>query len=70
VATIEVDRVLREVETEDDRVLAWRLHELRRAGYAERLAHRLALRRQVDLHLAVDLLGRGCPPETAARILL
>jgi hypothetical protein len=28
------------------------------------------MRHDVDLHLAVELLARGCPPETALRILL
>jgi hypothetical protein len=69
-ATIEVEQAVQEVETEDERVMRWRRDELRRAGYDERLALKLALRRHVDLHLAVDLLRRGCPPDTAARILL
>ena len=30
----------------------------------------LAVRHDVDLHLATDLLERGCAPETAVRILL
>ena len=46
--TIEVEQTVREVETEDERVFAWRLESLLRAGYGERLAHKLALRRQVD----------------------
>jgi hypothetical protein len=69
-STIEVEQTVREVETEDERVFAWRFESLLRAGYPERLAHKLALRRHVDLHDAVDLLRRGCPPETAAEILL
>ena len=69
-ATIEVEQAVREVETEEERVLRWRQEELCRAGYPDRLALKLALRRNVDLHQAVDLLRRGCPPETAARILL
>jgi hypothetical protein len=51
-------------------VLSWRIGELKRAGYGERLAHKLALKRDVDLHVAVGLIRKGCPPETAARILL
>lgn len=69
-STIEVERTTREVESEDERVLLWRIEVLRRAGYGVRLAHKLALRRHVDLHAATDLLRLGCPPETAARILL
>jgi hypothetical protein len=53
-ATIEVEQAVQEVETEDERVMRWRRDELRRAGYDERLALKLALRRHVDLHLAVD----------------
>jgi hypothetical protein len=69
-ATIEVEEAVREVETEEERVLRWRQDKLLRAGYGERLALKLALRRHVDLHVAVDLLRRGCPPETAAQILV
>jgi hypothetical protein len=69
-SAIEVEQTVREVETEDERVFAWRFESLVRAGYSERLAHKLALRPWVDLHEAVDLVHRGCPPETAAEILL
>jgi hypothetical protein len=69
-ASVEVIEAVRETETEADRVLRWRVDELVRAGYTERLALRLASRRHVDLHQAVELLARGCPPETAARILI
>lgn len=57
-------------ETEAERVLAWRLEELERAGYGRALSSRLAERTDVDLHLAVALARAGCPPETAIRILL
>jgi hypothetical protein len=68
-ATVEIETALLEVETEQERVLHWRIAELLRAGYDERLALKLALKRNVDLHTAVDLLRRGCPAETAVRIL-
>jgi hypothetical protein len=55
---------------EDARVLDWRIEELLRAGYPELLALELAATTEVDLHSAVSLRERGCPPETAARILL
>jgi hypothetical protein len=55
---------------EGRRVLGWRYEGLVRAGYAEREAMVLADRVDVDLHRAVQLLGRGCPPKTALRILL
>jgi hypothetical protein len=54
---------------EQAKVESWRLHVLMEAGYplplAERIAHSSA-----DLHHAVELLSRGCEPETAAEILL
>jgi hypothetical protein len=58
------------LETEQERVFSWRHASLLAAGYEHRLAFKLALRPQVDLHLAVRLRRAGCPPETAARILL
>jgi hypothetical protein len=51
------------------RVLGWRLEQLCAAGYGGDAALALALDSQVDLHFAVSLLRRGCPPETAWRIL-
>ena len=48
----------------------WRFAQLLRAGYGRRQAFLIAGRRDVDLHLAVDLLQRGCTVETALRILL
>jgi len=55
--------------TEDERVSRWRLEQLVRAGYDELDAVLLA-ELGVDLHVATDLLRRGCPVETALRILL
>jgi hypothetical protein len=34
-----------------------------------RLARTLARERRIDLHALIGLTERGCPPETAARIL-
>ncbi len=59
-----------QVETEAERIERWRAEELERAGYQPLQAAELAARNDVDLHLAVDLLERGCPLETALRILL
>jgi len=56
--------------TEMDRIERWRAEELERAGYEPRAAGRLAVRHDVDLHTAVDLLQRGCPPQLALQILL
>jgi hypothetical protein len=57
-------------ETESDRIERWRVEELARAGYEADDAVELAGRSYVDLHLAIQLLERGCPPATALRILL
>jgi hypothetical protein len=56
--------------TEEERVFSWRHASLLAAGYEHRLAFKLALRPEVDLHLAVRLREAGCPPDLAARILL
>lgn len=57
-------------ESECERIERWRAEELERAGYGSREAAELAGRHDVDLHLAVELLKRGCPAGTALRILL
>ncbi len=57
-------------EEEAERVRAWRLEELQRAGYERMMARTLAERADVDLHLATALLRRGCPVDTALRILI
>lgn len=61
---------LEALRPEDALVIAWRYDELVRAGYAADAAVALAPRRDVDLHVALDLVGRGCPPSTAFRILV
>ena len=58
------------LETEEERVFSWRHANLLAAGYDHRLAFKLALQPEVDLHLAIRLRRTGCPPETALRILL
>jgi hypothetical protein len=58
------------LETEEERIFSWRHASLLAAGYEHRLAFKLALRPEVDLHLAVRLRRNGCPPDLAARILL
>jgi hypothetical protein len=55
---------------EAEEVLRWRFSELVRAGYTPADAIVVASHVEVDLHVAVDLLQRGCPEETALRILL
>jgi hypothetical protein len=58
-----------ETDTERAKVESWRLHILVEAGYPLTLAERIASS-EADLHRAVDLVRRGCRPETAAEILL
>jgi hypothetical protein len=50
-------------------VVAWRFSALTQAGYGEKDALSLALRGDVDLHVACDLLRRDCTTELALRIL-
>lgn len=52
-----------------DAVVAWRVEQLAAAGYAADAALVLALDSDVDLHAAISLLERGCPPNTALEIL-
>lgn len=60
-----------EIQPKDgaDPVATWRLEVLLEAGYAPELAERVAAS-DADLHLAVALVGEGCPPRLAAEILL
>jgi len=53
-----------------DRVESWRAQELIRAGYTPSDAVALAGRHDIDLHFAVELIGQGCPYETAIEILI
>ena len=57
-------------ETELERIEHWRAEELERAGYEPSDAALLAATQGVDLHVAVELLRRGCPPELALQILV
>jgi hypothetical protein len=56
--------------TEREQVERWRAGELERAGFDVSQARTLAARLDVDLHVAVELVAKGCSPELAARILL
>ena len=48
----------------------WRAQSLQRAGYDSEAAAVLAASHEIDLHLAVHLLERGCPVDLALQILL
>jgi hypothetical protein len=57
-------------ESEAEAILRWRFEELVRAGYDVGSALVLASHVEVDLHDATALCRRGCPSDTALRILL
>jgi hypothetical protein len=57
-------------ETEDERVIRWRMEQLANVGYSWACAMVIAANRDIDLHQAVALVRRGCPVDTAVRILL
>lgn len=57
-------------EPELELVEQWRLTSLERAGYDPESAAVLAASHDVDLHRAVELVERGCPPDLALQILL
>lgn len=58
-----------ELDPRRAQVYAWRLETLGRAGYSSEFARPLAVNHHIDLHLACDLLSRGCPERTAYLIL-
>jgi hypothetical protein len=55
--------------TEQELVERWRAEALERAGFPEDVAAELAMRNDVDLHRAIELLQKGCSPQLAADIL-
>ena len=59
-----------EIRDEIELVEAWRAEQLEMAGYGAQAAAEIALRQDVDLHVAIDLVSRGCPTELAVAILL
>ena len=58
-----------ELVDEREKVESWRLHVLIEAGYPLSLAEKLA-GSPADLHVAVELVKRGCRHDVAASILL
>jgi hypothetical protein len=57
-------------ELELDLVEQWRSESLERVGYDAESAAVLAASHEIDLHLAMRLLERGCPVDLALQILL
>lgn len=66
----EVEDVVENTTDPAAKVLGWRVEQLLGAGFDSNAAFVLALDRTVDLHEAIELVRRGCPPETALRILV
>ena len=64
-----VTQIAEQDQSEREKVAGWRLHVLIEAGYPLPIAEKLALS-DADLHAAVELVGQGCAPRTAAEILL
>lgn len=64
------DALVQAARPQDSSVTTWRIYILTRAGYPFEDAELLATHPTVDLHAAVWLIERGCPVETALRILL
>ena len=56
--------------SEIERIERWRADELVRVGYDAEQAMALAVRHDIDLHVACDLLAKGCDLALAWEILL
>jgi hypothetical protein len=61
---------LPKLDARDIEIYCWRVEQLERAGYSGAFAHMLAEDTDVDLHLACELMARGCDEQTAYAILL
>jgi hypothetical protein len=59
-----------EVETVGAEVFDWRLQTLLASGYDPDSALSLAGAASVDLHVAVELVERGCSPTLAVQALV
>jgi hypothetical protein len=57
------------VEQGEQVVAAWRRDQLVAVGFGLPAARRLGRDARYDLHALLDLVGRGCAPELAERIL-
>jgi len=68
--TLQVDEEVAASPDPAAQVLGWRVEQLIASGFDTDAAFVLALDRTVDLHEAIGLVRRGCPPGTALRILI
>jgi hypothetical protein len=55
--------------TEGDQLWSWRREQLCTSGFEAELAAQIARDARYDLHALIELVGRGCPPHLAVRIL-
>lgn len=53
----------------DAAIVTWRRRQLLAAGFSLKASETLARECGVDLHAALDLVDRGCPPRLAVKIL-
>ena len=58
-----------QADREVDGVASWRRAQLVASGFPPALAGQVAGDRRFDLHALIDLVERGCAPESAVRIL-
>jgi hypothetical protein len=56
-------------ETSGPDVVRWRREQLAHSGFPLPLAAKIAKDARYDLHVLIELVGRGCQPELAVRIL-
>lgn len=68
-ATVELNSEVLENTLSDGAVTTWRFEQLSEAGYPDIAASDLARNRDVDLHVAIELVRAGCPTDLALRIL-
>jgi hypothetical protein len=56
-------------QTGGEEIDSWRRHQLLLSGFSPGLARRIAHDPAYDLHVLIELVEHGCPPELAVRIL-
>ena len=58
------------IKDTEAKVIDWRRHQLKKAGYEGVQITMLAERLDIDLHKACKLLEQGCPPALAVLTLV
>ena len=62
-------RTLSSLKPAGAEVNRWRCDQLALSGFPVSLATRVSEDPRYDLHCLIQLVGQGCPPELAVRIL-